>query len=104
MQPSPRLLRRSERGRVPRRLLQIEEDIFFCMPLEIEEPSSYVEAQDSSHHKEWMDAMRDESNSMARNEVWELVDLPPGRNAISNKWVFKVKRRVDCHLISSKPV
>ena len=39
--------------------------------------------------------MRDELDSMARNEVWELVDLPPGRKAIGNKWVFKVKRRAD---------
>jgi len=32
-----------------------------------------------------MDAMRDELDSMARNEVWELVDLPLGRKAIGNK-------------------
>jgi len=75
--------------------LQIEEDIFFCMPLEIEEPTSYVEALDSPHHKEWMNAMRDELDSMAKNDVWELVDLPHGRKAIGNKWFFKVKRRAD---------
>jgi len=46
--------------------------------LEIEESTSYVEAIDSPNHKEWMDAVRDELDSMARNEVWELVDLPPG--------------------------
>jgi len=69
MQPSPRLLRRSERGRA-RRFFQIEEDIFFCMPLEIQEPTSYVDALDSSNHKQWMEAMRDELDSMARNEVW----------------------------------
>jgi len=42
-----------------------------------------------------MDAMRDELDSMARNEVWELVDLPPGHKAIGNKWVLKVQRRAD---------
>ena len=42
-----------------------------------------------------MDAMRDELDSMAKNDVWELVDLPPGCKAIGNKWVFKVKRRTD---------
>jgi len=52
MQLSPRLLRRSKRKRVPRRFLQIKEDIFFCMPLEIEEPTSYVEVIDSPNHKE----------------------------------------------------
>ena len=65
------------------------------MPLEIEEPTSYVEAVDSPNNKEWMDAMKDELESMARNKVWDLVDLPPGRKVIGNKWVFKVKRRTD---------
>ena len=42
-----------------------------------------------------MDAMRDEMDSMARNKVWKLVDFPPQRKSIGNKWVFKIKRRVD---------
>jgi len=65
------------------------------MPLEIEEPTSYIEALDSPHHKEWMNAKRDELDSMARNEVWKLVDLPPRRNAFENKWFFMVQRRAD---------
>ena len=88
-------LRRSERGRIPRRYFQIEGEIFLCTPLEVEEPTSYQEAIDSPSHKEWMDAMRDEMDSMARNKVWELVDLPPQRKSIGNKWVFKIKRRAD---------
>jgi len=42
-----------------------------------------------------MDAMKNEMDSMARNKVWELVDRPPQRKSIGNKWVFKIKRRVD---------
>ena len=42
-----------------------------------------------------MNAMKDEMDSMARNKVWELIDLPPGRKSIENKWVFKIKRRAD---------
>ena len=87
--------RRSERGRIPRRYFQIEEDIFLCTPLEIDEPTSFQEAIDSPNHKEWMEAMRDEMDSMARNKVWELVSLPPRRKSIGNKWVFKIKRRAD---------
>ena len=34
-------------------------------------------------------------DSMVRNKVWELVDVPPGRKSIGNKWVFKMKRRAD---------
>jgi len=42
-----------------------------------------------------MDAMRDEMTLMARNQVWKLVNLPSQRKSIENKWVFKIKRRVD---------
>jgi len=48
-----------------------------CTHLKIEEPTSYQEAIDSPNDKEWIDIMRDEMDSMARNMVWELVDLPP---------------------------
>ena len=32
---------------------------------------------------------------MDKNNVWELVDLPPGRKTTGNKWVLKVKRKTD---------
>ena len=34
-------------------------------------------------------------DSMVRNKVWKLVNLPPRRKSIGNKWVFKIKRRAD---------
>jgi len=34
-------------------------------------------------------------DTMARNKVWELVDLPPQRKSIKNKWIFKIKRHAD---------
>ena len=66
-----------------------------CTPLEIEEPTSFQEAIDSPNYKEWMEAIRDEMDYMARNQVWELVDPPPRRKSIENKWVFEIKRRAD---------
>ena len=39
--------------------------------------------------------MKDEMDSMARNKVWELVNLPPQRKYIGNKWVFKIKCRAN---------
>jgi len=32
---------------------------------------------------------------MDKNKVWELINLPPNRKAIGNKWVLKVKCRAD---------
>jgi hypothetical protein len=34
-------------------------------------------------------------SSMDKNNGWELVDLPPRRKTIGNKWVLKVKRKAD---------
>ena len=34
-------------------------------------------------------------DSMAKNQVWELVDLPPGCKTIRNKWILKIKRKAD---------
>jgi len=39
-----------------------------CIPLEIEVFTSFAEDLDSSNHKEWMDVMGDEMESMVRNE------------------------------------
>lgn len=89
------IVRRSERGKVPRRYFQIEEGAFVCTPLDVEEPTSFTEALDSPNHKEWMDAMREEMTSMEKNHVWELVQLPTHRKSIGSKWVYKIKRKAD---------
>ena len=44
-------------------------EVFLCTPLEIDEPTSFKEAFDSPNHKEWMDAMKDEMDSIAKNKV-----------------------------------
>jgi len=78
-------MRKSEHGKFPRRYFQIKEKIFLCTPLEVEKPTSFQEAVDSPNHEEWMDAIRDEMNSMVRNNIWELVDLPTQHKSIGNK-------------------
>src|SRR5262245_44405400 len=45
-------------------------------------------------HK-WELAMKDELNSIASNNTWSLVPLPPGRKAIGCRWVFKTKLKPD---------
>ena len=52
---------------------------------EVGSSTSFQEAVDSPKHKEWMDAIKDEMDSMVRNKVWELIDLPSQRKSIGNK-------------------
>ena len=35
--------------------------------------------------------MKDELNSMSKNNVWELAELPKGAKPVGCKWVFKTK-------------
>ena len=37
------------------------------------------------------DAMNDEMEALNKNDTYEITELPPGRKAIGNKWVWKIK-------------
>ena len=39
----------------------------------------------------WESAIIEEYNSLLQNNTWTLTQLPPGRNTIQTRWVFKVK-------------
>jgi hypothetical protein len=45
--------------------------------------------------KQWEQAAQDEYDSIQSAGTWTLVPLPPGRQPIGSKWVFKVKRTAD---------
>lgn len=55
------------------------------------DPTSYKEAMNSDQSSEWNKAMIDELESMKKNDVWDLVDLPNGVKPVGCKWVFKTK-------------
>jgi Reverse transcriptase (RNA-dependent DNA polymerase) len=40
---------------------------------------------------EWLDTCRGELEDLHKRQVYDLVDLPAGRKAIANKWVFLIK-------------
>ena len=56
------------------------------------EPKSYQEA---AKHPLWLEAINKELKALADNHTWDLVELPPGKKAIGNKWVFKIKLKSD---------
>ena len=39
--------------------------------------------------------MQDEMNSLHENHTYELMELPEGKKALRNKWVYKLKTRED---------
>jgi hypothetical protein len=38
--------------------------------------------------------MEEEMASLDKNEAWDLVEFPTGRNPIGSKWVFK--KKIEC--------
>ena len=64
-------------------------------PSDDKEPKNVNKALSGPKAKEWIKAMKEEMESMKTNQVWDLVDLPPGRRSIGNKWIFKIKRKTD---------
>ncbi|KAL0453668.1 UNVERIFIED_CONTAM: Retrovirus-related Pol polyprotein from transposon TNT 1-94 [Sesamum latifolium] len=88
-------MQRIKRGGIPRSRYEIEGESFMCASVDIDEPATYEEAVTSPNANEWITAMKDEMSSMAKNNVWELVDLLAGHKTIRNKWVLNVKRKAD---------
>lgn len=57
-----------------------------------DEPSSFSIA---NKYEEWRLAMSDEFTALQRQGTWDLVPLPSNKNAIGNKWVFRLKKGPD---------
>ena len=39
--------------------------------------------------------MKDEMDSLLGNQTWELTELPVGKKALHNKWVYRIKNEHD---------
>jgi len=54
-------------------------------------PQSYEEAMTDIRKSEWAKAMHEEMQSLHENHTYDLVELPKGRRALKNKWVYRLK-------------
>jgi len=54
-------------------------------------PRSFEEIHVREDKRKWYKAVKDELQALEENKTWTLMQLPPGRKAIDNKWVFKLK-------------
>ncbi|CAL8075801.1 unnamed protein product [Prunus armeniaca] len=93
-QPQTIELRRSQRTRRP----ALPNDYFVYLQESefdinaIEDPTTYKQAMESEKNQHWFAAMESELESMSKNGVWSLVELPSGSKPIGCKWVYKTKR------------
>lgn len=75
---------RSTRGKIPERFQVI-------ITKSLNEPKTFEEVQKREDREQWMNAMKDELNSLKKIGTWDLVNIPDGRKPIGCKWVFKIK-------------
>ncbi|XP_021722074.1 uncharacterized protein LOC110689613 [Chenopodium quinoa] len=73
--PTPRRSARIRNKQFVEVLITKDSEIFL---LENEEPTTYKQALASPNSDKWLEAMKSEMESMSKNEVWTLVDLPDG--------------------------
>ncbi|WVY91413.1 hypothetical protein V8G54_036927 [Vigna mungo] len=76
-----------------------EGDIIHVALLVGSEPLNVDEALSQSN---WKAAMIEELKSIERNQTWQLVDLPKGKQSIGVKWIFKTKLNPDGSVLKRK--
>ncbi|KAJ0462894.1 putative RNA-directed DNA polymerase [Helianthus annuus] len=63
------------------------------------EPNTYREAVTYAEGPQWLEAIKNEIDSILQNHNWELVDLPPGCKPLGYRWIFlrimKADRSID---------
>ncbi|KAL2254166.1 UNVERIFIED_CONTAM: Retrovirus-related Pol polyprotein from transposon TNT 1-94 [Sesamum indicum] len=69
--------------------------LYYLLLSDCGEPECYAEAVNDVHKSKWELAMNDEMNSLKKNNTWELCQLPKGKKALQNRWVYRVKEESD---------
>ena len=68
-----------------------------------DDPQMSSQAVNYSNSKLWYDTMKDKMESMAHNDVWDLVTLPKRAKAIGCKWVYKTKKDLLGNIVTPRP-
>jgi len=89
--PSPPPLEDSSLESTPRRVRSLV-DIYETCNMAMIEPNCYEEA---SKQEVWVKAMEEEVKMIEKNNTWELVNCPQGKDIIGVKWVYKTKLNPD---------
>ena len=58
---------------------------------DVPEPRNYKDVVNSEFAEFWNEAIQAELANLKSHEIWEFVDLPPGRKCIDTTWRFRCK-------------
>eukprot|EP00253_Pinus_taeda_P003107 PITA_03107 len=79
-------------GRKTQKPLKLRDYALTSNVLNNVEPTNYKEA---SRFKKWRVAMNEEMESILRNDIWDLVELPKNKTPIGCIWLFEPKMNAD---------
>jgi FtsZ-interacting cell division protein YlmF len=65
------------------------------------EPKNFNEASKDDH---WVKEMNDELDHIEKNNTWEMVHRPEGKNIIGSKWIFKNKLNEQGQVVRNKEI
>ena len=66
-------------------------EVDYCYRLVMGVPVTFADAIASTEATEWKSAMEREMTSLRDNDVFEVVNLPEGRDVVKGRWVYTVK-------------
>ena len=96
--PSPAILHHPQHNRTPTQFFGYAH----VATVSTHEPQSLAQALNTPDANKWMIAAKSKMKSLEDMEVYTLVDLPPGRSAISSRWTFKAKTNENGEVVRHK--
>ena len=92
-EPGTPALRRS--SGIPKPIQRYSPSLHYLLLSDSGEPECYDQAMQVEDSIKGESAMKDEMDSLMSNQTWELAELPPGKKALHNKWVYRIKEEHD---------
>lgn len=88
-------LRRSARKPVPKICSCCNLAVAKCELKDFDDNINVCEALNGPDKDKWLDAMKNEIQSLHDQNVWDVVQRPSGKHVIDCKWILRIKRNVD---------
>jgi hypothetical protein len=97
--PASQIIGEKEKGvQTRRKLIKTTEQSHIAL-ISMLEPKNFNEASTDDH---WVKAMNEELDQIEKNNTWEMVQRPKGKNVIGSKWIFKNKMNEKGQVVRNK--
>lgn len=88
-------------------IVDVEGEEEYCFVVETSaaegvEPQSLAEARRLPEWSEWEKAIKEELDTLERAGTYVEAEAPAGANIVGSKWVFRIKRDADGHVVRRK--